>query len=171
MAGSKFLRQHCAESHVRCWHGIWCQDYKSQELQRKRYRKLHECPTTGFLQRSWRPTLTSTPQSLSLSPSSSSSSSSSCLASLSRRILCNRLINNSIHYCDKSLAYLLTLFRPFHILTLINFFFSRKRASYFRTKSLHFQHLLTVLPEETKNLVDQLLCEKLLKDGKRWHVN
>ena len=122
MAGSKFLRQHWAESHVRRWHGIWCQDYKSQELQRKRYRKLHECPTTGFLQRSWRPTLTSTPQSLSLSPSSSSSSSS-YLASLSRRILCNRLINNSIHYCDKSLAYLLTLFRPFQILTLINFFF------------------------------------------------
>ena len=138
-----------------------------QELQRKRYRKLHECPTTGFLykeveDRHWhqhhhhRHYHHHHHHILHLS---------------AERILCNRLINNSIHYCYKSPAYLLTLFRPFHILTLINFFLPKKRASYFKTKTLHFQLLLTVLPEETKNLVDQPLCEKLLKDGKRWHVN
>ena len=135
-----------------------------QELQRKRYRKLHECPATGFLQRSWRPTLTSTAQSSSLSPSSSSSSS--YLASHSRRILCNRLINNSIHYCYKSPAYLLTLFRPFHILTLINVFFQRKGPLILKQRHFIFNFYSLFFQKKPKTLLTNPCVRNCLKTAR-----
>lgn len=135
-----------------------------QELQKKRYRKLHECPTTGFLQRSWRPTLTSTPPSSSLSPSSSS-----YLASLGRRILCNRLINNSLHYCYKSPAYLyINTFPtiPIHILTLIKFFFQGKGPLILKQSHFNINFYSLFFQKKPKTLLTNPCVRNCLKTAR-----